>query len=173
MKKNGKFKPGVSGNETAKWRPGQSGNPAGKSKRRTQFEEAFNEALISRRQSRRSGQAALGGRARQRALGDPGTVPAVRARNPIPTMVHEVEDDGFDYSRLTDEQIKQLEAILEQAGVPALSALAGRRKPDAAFVNLWHRLGMCWNREHRSLTAFMCKPSAITCKLSAKDGSGI
>ena len=47
MKRDTKFKPGVSGNETAKWGPGQSGNPAGKSKGRARFEEAFNEALIT------------------------------------------------------------------------------------------------------------------------------
>ena len=44
MKRNTRFKPGVSGNEATKWLPGQSGNPA---KRRTQFEEAFTEALIT------------------------------------------------------------------------------------------------------------------------------
>jgi len=46
-KQNTRFKPGVSGNETAKWKPGQSGNPAGKSKLRALFEDAFNEALIT------------------------------------------------------------------------------------------------------------------------------
>jgi hypothetical protein len=48
MKNEGrKFKLGVSGNDAAKWKPGQSGNPAGTSKRRVQFEEAFNAALIT------------------------------------------------------------------------------------------------------------------------------
>jgi hypothetical protein len=42
-----RFKAGVSGNEAAKWKPAQSGNPAGKSKRRALFEDAFNEALIT------------------------------------------------------------------------------------------------------------------------------
>ena len=41
MKRDTKFRPGVSGNEAAKWKPGQSGNPAGKSKLRVQFEEDF------------------------------------------------------------------------------------------------------------------------------------
>ena len=47
MKSNGKFRPGVSGNPAARWKPGQSGNPAGKSRRRNEFEEAFNEALLT------------------------------------------------------------------------------------------------------------------------------
>ena len=46
-KRTTRFKPGISGNEAAKWKPGQSGNQAGKSRRRMQFEEAFNEALLS------------------------------------------------------------------------------------------------------------------------------
>jgi hypothetical protein len=46
-KRKTRFKPGVSGNETAKWKPGQSGNPEGKSKQRMQFQEDFNDALLS------------------------------------------------------------------------------------------------------------------------------
>ena len=46
-KKPTTFRAGISGNETAKWKPGQSGNPAGKSKRRARFEEAFTDALIT------------------------------------------------------------------------------------------------------------------------------
>ena len=42
-------------------------------------------------------------------------------------VVQEVEDGGFDYTKLTDEQIKQLDAILEQADVqpPALESGEG------------------------------------------------
>src|SRR5713226_9260188 len=112
-KRDTRFKPGSSGNEAAKWRPGQSGNPAGKSKRRMQFEETFNEALISEG----------GPEEAARLLWE-----AVRSKEPWAIqelcrrfapqtqslrMVHEIEDDEFDYSTLTDEQIKQLEAIIE------------------------------------------------------------
>ena len=41
-----RFKPGMSGNADAKWKLGQSGNPAGKSKRRLQFDEALQRALM-------------------------------------------------------------------------------------------------------------------------------
>ena len=47
MKRDTRFKPGVSGNEAGKWQPGQSGNPVGKSKMRAQFEDAFTEALLT------------------------------------------------------------------------------------------------------------------------------
>jgi hypothetical protein len=44
MKQDMRFKLGASTNEAAKWKTGQSGDPAGTSKRRVPFEEAFNEA---------------------------------------------------------------------------------------------------------------------------------
>ena len=46
-KQETRFKPGILRNETTRWKPEQSGNPAGKSKRRLLFEQAFNEALLS------------------------------------------------------------------------------------------------------------------------------
>src|SRR5437879_4928914 len=125
MKRNTQFKPGVSGNEAAKWRPGQSGNPAGKSKRRTQFEEAFNQALITEGSPEEAGKL-LWEAARGK---QPWAIQELCRRFAPETqslrMVHEVEDDRFDYSRLTDEQIKQLEAIIEQAGVPAVGLADG------------------------------------------------
>jgi hypothetical protein len=46
MANDTRFKPGVSGNAGAQWQAGQSGNPAGKSKRRLHFDEAFQRALM-------------------------------------------------------------------------------------------------------------------------------
>src|SRR5271166_4217609 len=56
MTRQTKFKPGQSGNPKTmfkpgnrdRWVPGVSGNPTGKSRHRACFEEAFNEALITR-----------------------------------------------------------------------------------------------------------------------------
>ena len=86
-KQDTRFQRGVSGNKTAKWKPGQSGNPAGTSKRRMQFEEAFNDALLTEGGPRGSSQVALGSRARQGTLGHPGTVPAVCATDAIAAPV--------------------------------------------------------------------------------------
>ena len=77
MKQNTRFKPGVSGNETAKWRPGQSGNPAGKSKRRAQFDEEFNEALIAEGSAEEAARPLVAGGTKPGTVGDPGVVPAV------------------------------------------------------------------------------------------------
>src|SRR5215467_3813394 len=55
MAKNTRYRPGHSGSSGTKFKPGNpyqwtrgvSGNPSGKSRHRAQFEEAFNEALIT------------------------------------------------------------------------------------------------------------------------------
>jgi hypothetical protein len=40
-------------------------------------------------------------------------------------LTHEVNDDGFDYSKLSEEQLRQLEAILDRAGVQPLGIESG------------------------------------------------
>jgi hypothetical protein len=111
-----RFKPGVSGNETAKWKSGQSGNPAGKSKRRAQFEETFNEALITEG-SPEEAASLLWQAARN---GEPWAIQELCRRFAPQTeslrMVHEGNNDGINYSKLNQEQLKQLDALLEQAG---------------------------------------------------------
>ena len=116
MKRDTKFKPGVSGNETAKWGPGQSGNPAGKSRGRARFEEAFNEALITQGSAEEAAQLLW-----QAARGkEPWAIQEVCRRFAPQTqslhLIQEVHDDKFDYSKFTDAQLQQLDAIFEQTG---------------------------------------------------------
>jgi len=115
QKRNTRFKPGVSGNETAKWKPGQSGNPAGKSKRRAEFEESFNQALITQGSPEEAAQL-LWRAARAR---EPWAIQELCRRFAPPTqslhMIHEVQDEQIDYSKYTTEQLRQLDAILQQA----------------------------------------------------------
>ena len=121
MKRDTRFKPGVSGNEVAKWKPGQSGNPAGKSMRRAQFEEAFNEALITEGSPEESARL-LWEAARGK---EPWAIQELCRRFAPQTqslqLIHEVEHGRFDYSKLSDEQIRQLEGILEQADIQPVS----------------------------------------------------
>jgi len=128
MQRSTRFKPGVSGNETAKWKPGRSGNPAGKSKRRAQFEEAFNEALITEG-SPEEAVKFLWEAARK---GEPWAIQELCRRFAPQTeslrMIQEVNDETIDYSKLTDEQIQQLEAILDQSCVRP-TAVEGREGP--------------------------------------------
>jgi hypothetical protein len=131
MKRMTRFKPGVSGNETTKWKPGQSGNPAGKSKLRRQFEERFNEALLTQGGSEEAAQL-LWEAARER---EPWAIQEL-CRRFAPEghslrLVHEVDQSEIDYRKFTDEQIQQLEAIL--GGAQAQPAgLAGGESPALA-----------------------------------------
>jgi len=115
MTRNTRFKSGVSGNPAAKWKPGQSGNPAGKSKRRTLFDEAFNEALITEGSPQEAAKL-LWESARGK---EPWAIQEVCRRfSPVTEslhMTHEVENDRFDLSRLTIEEIQQFESYIERA----------------------------------------------------------
>ena len=126
MKRDTRFKPGVSGNETAKWKAGQSGNSAGKSKRRAQFEETFNEALITEGSAEEAAKL-LWEAARSK---EPWAIQELCRRFAPQTQslrfIQEVEDGGLDYRKLTDEQIQQLETIIERAGAQPPSADDGK-----------------------------------------------
>jgi hypothetical protein len=116
MKRNStKFKPGASGNEAAQWKPGQSGNPAGKSKLRRQFEEEFNQALVTFG-SPQEAAALLWDAARQQ---EPWAVQELCRRYAPEAhalrVVHERDEHEIDYSQFTDEQLDQLQALLAEA----------------------------------------------------------
>jgi len=132
MKRDTKFKSGVSGNDTAKWRPGQSGNPAGKSKGRARFEEAFNDALITQGSAEEAAQLLW-----QAARGkEPWAIQELCRRFAPQTqslhLIQEVHDDQFDYSKLTATQLQQLDAILEQAGAEPPSPESGEGQKKTA-----------------------------------------
>ena len=132
MKRDTKFKPGVSGNETARWGPGQSGNPTGKSKGRARFEEAFNDALITQGSAQEAAELLW-----QAARGKEPWAIQELCRRFAPQMqslhlIQEVHDDKFDYSKLTDTQLQQLDAILGQADAEPPSPENGEGQKKAA-----------------------------------------
>ena len=119
-----RMKPGKSGNPGGVWQKGQSGNPAGMSKLRIQFQRMFADALLtdepekaSRELSTIVWEAARKHEAWAVTLLYSKIVPAdfnVRISR------GEDEPDQLDYSKLTDEEIRTLEALLERAtGAPA------------------------------------------------------
>jgi hypothetical protein len=121
MRQN-RFKPGVSSNAARKWRPGQSGNPALKSKLRLQFEESFNQALVSQGSPEEAAQL-LWDAARKReawAIQD-----LCRRFSPETHSLRLVQEDQneLDYTKLTDEQLEQLQGLVagaqDQPGGPA------------------------------------------------------
>ena len=131
MTPNSRFKSGVCGNPGAKWKPGQSGNPAGKSQQRTRFEDAFNEALITEGSPEEAAKL-LWESARGK---EPWAIQEVCRRfSPVTEslhMTHEVENDRFDLSRFTIDEIQQFEAYIERATAqpPSVERGAGPAQP--------------------------------------------
>lgn len=115
MTRNTKFKPGVSGNGAAKWKPGQSANPAGKSKQRLEFEQRFNEALLSYGSPEEAVELLWKVARKEEAWGIQELCRRFAPEAHSLHLIHEVNNDEIDYSKLTDEQLRQLEAILEAA----------------------------------------------------------
>ena len=134
-----KFKPGQSGNAATQFKPanphrwvaGKSGNPAGKSKYRTQFESAFNEALITQGSPEEAAQL-LWQAARAK---EPWAIQNLCQRFAPQTqslkLTHEANDDGIDYSKFTDEQLEQLDSLLEQISLQPPAPEDGAGTPPA------------------------------------------
>ena len=87
--------------------------------------------------------------------------------SPSLRLVHEVDNDEIDYSKLTDEQIRQLEAILGPADAQP-TPVAGRRKPAGICMNSSCKPGLSWSPPRLSSTASMWRPSASICRRSPK-----
>jgi len=140
MAKSTKFSHGVSGCPDQKfkpgnphrWQPGVSGNPSGKSKYRTQFEELFNEALITQGSPEEAARL-LWEAARAK---EPWAIQNICQRFAPQTqslkLTHEVNHDGLDYSKLSDDQLEQLDALLQQAGDQPATREGGEGTAPAA-----------------------------------------
>jgi hypothetical protein len=131
-KRDMRFKPGVSGNETAKWKPGQSGNPAGKSKQRTQFEEAFNEMLIAEGSAQEAARLLWQAARSKEAWAIQELCRRFSPQTQSLHLIHEVDNDKFDYTKLSDDQLRQLDAILEPAGTQPLAVEDGEGATEPA-----------------------------------------
>ena len=127
MANDSRFKPGQSGNPQSKfkagnryrWQPGQSGNPAGIARSRLRFEECFYAALIEEGAAEEAA-SLLWGCARKR---EPWAVQALLQRLAPETkqikLTHGVDDEPtIDYTRLSNEELDQLESLLERAKIP-------------------------------------------------------
>src|SRR5262245_3223848 len=120
-----RFKPGKSGNPNTTFQPGNphrwvqgvSGSSGGKSSHRSRFEQEFNEALLTEGSPEEAAKL-LWDAARNR---EPWAIQAICQRIAPQTqslrLLHEVNDDGIDYDKFSDEQIAQIEAFVEQARV--------------------------------------------------------
>src|ERR1039458_226882 len=86
MKRDTKFKPGVSGNETARWGPGPVRQPSRQVQGPRTLRRSLQRGADPPGQRRGSRSVALASRARQRTLGHPGSVPPICPANPIPAF---------------------------------------------------------------------------------------
>ena len=97
-----------------------------------QFEEAFNEALLSEGGPEEAARL-LWESARSK---EPWAIQELTRRFAPQTqslhLIHEVDNDKFDYSRFTDDQLRQLDAILGQAGTEPLLPEGGNGSPKPA-----------------------------------------
>ena len=118
-----RFKPGASGcpekqfkkGNPHRWPRGVSGNPTGLSKTRQEFERIFNQALIEDGSPEEAAQL-LWAAARK---GEPWAIQALCQRFAPEThslrILQEENDEKIDYSKLTDEELEQLDALVQRA----------------------------------------------------------
>ena len=138
MPRDGKFRPGQSGNPNTRfkpgnpyrWQAGQSGNPAGIARSRLEFEESFYAALVEHGSAEEVA-SLLWESVRER---EPWAIQAILQRlAPESKQIHVTHgsEDGptIDYARLSDNDLDQLQALLERATVPAATAKGGEGTP--------------------------------------------
>lgn len=139
MSKDTKFKPGKSGNPQTRfkpgnqhrWQPRQSGNPAGIARSRLQFEESFYAALLDRGSAEEVA-SLLWESARKR---EPWAIQAVLQRLAPESkqikVTHGLQNEtNIDYTRLSGEELDQIQRLLERAGVPTGTGEDGESAPQ-------------------------------------------
>ncbi|MGA3077787.1 MAG: hypothetical protein ABSG56_29420 [Bryobacteraceae bacterium] len=139
MKKDTKFKPGQSGNPESRfkpgnqhrWQPQQSGNPAGIARSRLQFEESFYAALLDRGSAEEVA-SLLWESARKR---EPWAIQAVLQRLAPESkqikVTHGLQNEtNIDYTRLSGEELDQIQRLLERARVPTGTGEDGESAPQ-------------------------------------------
>ena len=125
----GKFLPNHSVGLNTRWKD-ESGNPAGLPAARRAFENAFYSALLGEGSAEEAAKL-LWAAARK---GEPWAIQTLLQRlapqNQSLKLVHERgTDDEFDFRKLTDEQIRQLEAILDNGQSLAIESGEGPTQP--------------------------------------------
>ncbi len=115
-KNSGSFKPGIAPNPATVWKPGQSGNPAGASKLRLQFNAGLTEALLARGSVDKLADILWAAANKGEAWAIQYLCNRIAPQEQSLRLIHEKgNDQDVDYSKLTNDQIRQIRAILEPA----------------------------------------------------------
>jgi hypothetical protein len=135
MAKSNQFKPGQSGNPRTmfkagnayRWQPGHSGNPAGVTRSRLDFERRFYEALMEQGGAEEAA-SILWESARQH---EPWAVQTLLQRLAPETkqlkLTHGGDDEPtINYTRLSREELDQIERLLERARISSGTAASSR-----------------------------------------------
>ena len=139
-KATGRWLPGESGNPERQlksghshlWQTGQSGNPAGQPRARVDFERAFNEALVTAGSPEEAAQLLWEAARAGEAWAIQNLCQRFAPQTQSLRLLHEIgHNDEIDYTKLTDEQIEQLDAILETAGLQPSAVESGESPPQS------------------------------------------
>lgn len=118
--------------QNSRWSPGVSGNPAGSPRARRAFEEQFFAALIGEGSAEEAAKLLWEAARERQSWAITALLQRLAPQTQSFRLVHEKGNDHeLDYSKLSDEQLRQLEGILETAGVqsPALEGGEGAEEP--------------------------------------------
>jgi hypothetical protein len=140
MKRDTRFKPGVSGcpdrkfksGNSNRWPGGVSGNPAGTSRMRQEFERTFHDALLAEGSEEEAARLLWKAARNGEAWAIQNLCQRFAPETQSLRLIHEAPNDRLDYSKLSDEQIDQLDAILEQAGAEPLALESGEGPTQSA-----------------------------------------
>jgi hypothetical protein len=108
-----------------RWIAGVSGNPTGKSRYRAQFDEAFNQALITQGSAEEAAKLLWEAARAGEAWAVQNLCQRFAPQTQNLRLTHEVNHDEIDYAKLTDGQLEQLDALLEQAAVQSAATKGG------------------------------------------------
>ena len=126
MPRNGRFKPGQSGNPKTqfkagnphRWQPGQSGNPAGVARSRLEFQKQFYEALLAKGSPEEAASLLWEAACDREPWAIQLYLQRVAPETKQINVNHGFQDEELDLERLSDEDLTALEQIAERAKDP-------------------------------------------------------
>jgi hypothetical protein len=119
-----------------RWQPGQSGNPGGKPKARRDFEESFYAALMGQGTPEEAAKLLWeSARAKEAWAVQLLLQRLAPMESKFKLEVSRGDDEGFDPTRLSDEQLEQLTRLMELASGQAPAIESGTDEAESETVH--------------------------------------